>query len=332
MKEFNLGWGNAVCVRQAFLHGLSSRTVFFALNDANLSYTAHDGDEELIKITRKVIERQVGPTFKHIFLVNGATGGVTIALRAYAQQGYQEALTRNPPYFPIYPAMIESSGLDHITEKDFSNRSEAVILWDSPSNPDGRVKEDLGPIAGKIIPLIWDAVYHSKVYIAGNPSPLPCNVLVGSYSKLLGLNGIRTGWIATNDDLLALRIKSLIEAEYCGLSSASNVVLLSVLKEYRTKTPWENFENRARNSLDDNREEWSKLEKYFDGTPVPHNGMFYYSAIDESCKKLMEKSGVIWTRGSFLGTNDDFARFNLGQDCELIRKAVKEIKKNDRIK
>jgi len=328
MKEYNLGWGNAVAVRSAFLKQLDCKIIFFPLNDENLNYTAHDGDPKLIEITRRVIERQVGPTYNHIFLTNGAAGAVTLALRAYAKQGFETAITRQPPYFPIYPAMIESAGLIHVKDGDpLGNWTGSVILIDSPTNPAGYVFEN----ADSLCPIIWDAVYHSKVYTYGNYKPLHCDVITGSYSKLLGLNGIRTGWIATNDDMLAVRIKSLVTAEYCGLSSASNRVLLDVLKWYKSKTFWENFEYQARLNLDDNRGEWIKLEKYFGDIATPRNGMFYYAPIDRQCRKLLEKSKIIWTPGSSLGTNDDFGRFNLGQDCKLIKQAVKEILKNDKI-
>jgi aspartate/methionine/tyrosine aminotransferase len=328
-KQYDLSWGNAVCVRHAFLDGLALKTIFFSLNDVNLNYTAHSGDARLVEITRKVIERQVGTTYEHIFLTNGATGGVTIAMRAYAQRGHKDLVTRDPPYFPIYPAMIKSAGLRHTLFCDPKNWENPVILWDSPSNPQGYVEQSLK--AGHV-PIIHDAVYHNKVYTYGNFKVMSSDILIGSYSKLLGLNGIRTGWIATNDPLLAERIKSLVEAEYCGLSSASNAVLLQVLKHYRSKTFWESFETKARQNLDDNRTEWAILEKYFGEVPVYRVGMFYYAPIDKACKRLLKKANVTWTKGSSLGTDDDWGRFNIGQDREMIRDAVKEIIKNDKAK
>lgn len=329
MKEFNLGWGNAVAVRHAFLSCVFSKAVFFNLNDANLSYTDHDGNPTLIDITRKVIERQLGTSYRHILLTNGATGGVTIALRAYAQQGYEEAVTRLPPFFPIYPAMIKSAGLKHRYIVGYKSCSKPVVLIDSPSNPGGHV---MGENVALRFPIIHDAVYYSKVYLSGPfHYPITSNVVIGSYSKLLGLNGLRTGWIATNDDMLYIRLKELVEAEYCGLSSASDAVLLAVLKDHRSKTFWDNFETRAKKNLDDNREQWTKVQKFFGNEEVSPNGMFYYAPIDEACKGLLNRSGIVWTSGSSLGTDDDSGRFNLGQDCKLVRDAVKTILKNDRI-
>lgn len=327
MKEFNLGWGNAVAVRHAFLDGLALKTVFFSLNDTNLGYTAHDGDPRLIYITRKIIERQVGLTFKHVLLTNGATGGVTIALRAFAQQGHRVALTRNPPFFSIYPSMIEAAGLEHRFFDPSKDDPGALVLLDSPANPTG------SSVSGCLtvdVPVIWDAVYHGRAYSANNFPP-SCDVMVGSYSKLLGLNGIRTGWIATNDDLLYLRLKKLVEAEYCGLSSASNAVLLNVLKGwYQSKNFWENFELKARANLDNNRTELSILEKYFGDQPVCKVGMFYYAPVDAACKRLLEKANVKYTPGSSLHATDDFGRFNVGQDCRIVREAVKTILRADR--
>lgn len=333
--SFNLGWGNAICVRKAFTSQLPGHSVSFRLNEDNLNYPPHEGDEKLIRYTRDIIKRQTGKEFKYVFLVNGATGGVTIAMRAFERQHYVVALTRQAPYFPLYPGMIKAAGLRHAHSDAYGkpihpeNCFNPIILLDSPANPSGN-EESADHYLGRY-PVIWDAVYHSKVYTYGNYKAPECDVMVGSYSKLTGLNGIRTGWVATNSVSLAGRMQALITAEYCGLSSASTAVLLFMLKEYRWKGSWDNFETLGRKYLECNREEMAKLEKFLGQTPVPVNGMFYYAPMDKACKQLFEKSEVTWTSGSSLGATDDFGRLNVGQDCTLVRDAVKAILKNDKI-
>lgn len=330
MKQFDLSWGHAVCVRSAFLDHTTGTPVVFGLQElAGMDYPPHEGDPDLIWVARRVIERQVGTYFKHIILTNGATGGVTLALRAYKRIGYDIAFTRSPPYFPLYPGMIKSAGLKHRLEGERKEPGDKpVALIDSPTNPEGIAIEH----SGIGMQIVWDAVYHSKVYTAGTYKPLACDALVGSFSKLLGLNGLRTGWIATNNELLYLRLKELATAEYCGLSSASTIILLKLLRQFKDDRWWDQFEWSARYNLDYNRGDWSKLIKYFGGCEVSQNGMFYYSHMDGAAKKLLSKANIIWTPGSSLGVDhDDSGRFNLGQDCRIVRDAVKEVLKNDRI-
>lgn len=247
-------------------------------------------------------------------------------MRAYAQKGYKTALTRMTPYFPVYPAMVESAGLIHSDMRYYQQSKKPIALIDSPSNPEGDIT-DFGALAHT--PVIWDAVYHSNVYTYRKFGPITHDVVVGSYSNLLGLNGLRTGWIATDDYLLFERLKNVVSAEYCGLSSASDAILLEVLKDYKDPKFWDLFEFRARRNLDSNREEWSKLERYF-AFAIPSNGMFHYTPMDAQCKALMQKSNIEWTSGHSLGTDDNYGRFNIGQDCKIVRAAVKEVLKNDR--
>jgi aspartate/methionine/tyrosine aminotransferase len=264
----------------------------------------------------------------YILITNGATGGVTIALRAYKQRGYDIACTLPPPYFPLYPSMIKTAGLSHAIKTSDAWEGKPVALIDSPSNPHGFVRTGSSHIE---MPLIWDAVYSNNVYTPATLRPLPCDVVVGSYSKLTGLNGLRVGWIGTTDSFLYERLKELVTAEYSGISATATQTLIQTAGKMSI-ADWEDFEWNSRLALDDNREEWNKLIRYFANTPVSECGMFFYAPIDSSCQKLLEKSNITWTKGSALGVTDDFARFNLGQSRELIKKAVKEILKNDRRK
>lgn len=322
--KYDLGFGNATAVRQAFLNTYHREMIVFTGQKlADFDYPAYDGDPELIEITKKVIKRQTGQNYKHVILTNGATGGVTIALRHYAQRGFQFACTRPAPWYLRYPAMISAAGMIHETVDGYQGPSR-VVLMDFPSNPLG-LTTDIDRLAFRT-PVILDGVYHSQVY-SKLILPLPQHdILVGSYSKLLGLNGIRVGWIATNDDLRHHSLLKLAVGEYCGLSVASMEILKSVL----WNLDWEFFEGVAQLMLDDNREEFTKLEKYF-GTKVPEVGMFYYGNTDHKCRKLMKKAGIKHTTGSSLGTTDMFGRLNMGQDRDIVWNAVAAFIKADTI-
>lgn len=317
--KYDLGWGNSVAVREAFLNTYHGNPMSVAREELmGFDYPTHEGDPELVEITRQIIKRQTDQEYKHVFLTNGATGGVVIALRAYAQRGLTHCLTRPAPYYVRYPSMIAASGLIHTEHLDYN----AVALLDVPSNPLGLTSE-IGRIG---MPVILDGVYLNRVYAPVMYGLPRHEVMVGSYSKLLGINGIRVGWLATNDDLLAARFKDLVTSEYCGLSQASTDILKHTLQGLN----WDRFETSAKFKLNCNREEWSQLEKFFQGTPVLGVGMFYYAPMDAKAQEIFTRANVSWTKGSAMGTNDDFARFNLGAKNEIIEEAVRAILKADR--
>lgn len=322
--SFDLSFGNSVCVRQAFAETVKATPLYLKNDLMGMDYPNHSGDPELVEITRQVIRRQIGAEYKHVFITNGATGGVNIALRAYKQQGFEYCRFRNPPYYARYPGMVEAAGMKRA---DPTYHGPLVLLVDLPSNPTGRIADYTDMIKKfENYPVILDAVYYNKVYCKSLMNPPNHDVLVGSYSKLLGVNGVRLGWIATDDDLLADRITKLVAAEYLGLSTLSADLIKVCLKDF----DWEKFETTAQKYLDQNREEFSKLEKFFGNEPVPKNGMFYCAPMDKQCKKLMEKAGIIWTKGPAMGATDDFGRFNIGQDLDLVKEAVKTVLKIDK--
>jgi aspartate/methionine/tyrosine aminotransferase len=323
--KYPMGWGNSRAVREAFLTTYNGTPIHFRFQELmEFDYPDHSGDSDVLELTRSVIKRQTGGEYKHVFLVNGATGGVVITLRAYAKQGFCDCHTRQAPYYVRYPNMISAASLTHLDDTFHIGRNESIILLDVPSNPLAKLNEIENSNGS---PVVLDGVYFNNVYMRLKIPTPKHDVLVGSYSKLLGINGLRIGWIATNDDILAERLKTLVSAEYCGLSTSSSEILKSVLKDF----DWIMFETQARSRLDYNREQWSKLEKYFGGTPVEPNGMFYYAPMDEACKELMHGAGVFWTSGEDLGTTDQFGRFNLGQDVNLVRRAVADVLNSDKI-
>jgi aspartate/methionine/tyrosine aminotransferase len=324
MSKYDMGFGHSVCVRQAFLDVYNGHPITFHDLDLNkFDYPKHEGDEEVVAIVKDFMKRQFGKEYKHVLLTNGATGGIVITMRAYAQKGCKFCQTRSAPNYLRYPGMIKAAGLEHVHQNRWTT-DNTVCLLDMPSNPLGLMDN---PMNSTVAPTILDGVYFNNVYTQGNVKLVPHNEFVGSFSKLLGLNGIRIGWIATDNSLMYERLRELVVSEYCGLDIASSVILKNALRHFR----WDIFEIYARDNLNFNREEWAKLERYFEGTPVAENGMFYYAKMDASCKRLMEKSGVLWTPGSLLGTGDNYGRFSLGQGCELTQEAVKTVIKNDTI-
>lgn len=323
MSKIDLGWGHSPAVRQAFLDTYHGKPIDIRYQDLiHFDYPPHEGHPAILELTRKVIKRQIGQEYDYVVLTNGATGAIDIALRAFEQRGYKNVITRTPPYYTRYPGVIAAAKMNHVHPSEKAHE-KAVILMDIPSNPSGEITTFQNDL---VTPVIFDAVYFNGVY-SYNKLPVPTHdVLIGSYSKLLGVNGLRVGWVATNSPYLYQKIKELVTVEYCGLSKADSIILASVLKNFE----WPKFEKRGRAYLDQNRNVWAQLEKYFEN-PIPEIGMFHYTGIDPAMQKLLNKTGISYTKGSVLGTNDNFGRFNLGSDTSVLMEAVKRILKEDHI-
>lgn len=339
MNKFPLGWGESVAVRKSFVEASGNFYIPFNNEDIiNMGYTPHEGDPAMIEATRKIIERQTGIHYDYIVLTHGATGALHVALTSLERIGFDDIYTLPAPFFRMYPDIIRNSGLYRSSQvEDFSDQTPGIVLIDSPSNPLGVIHSgDLRLTSnGFISPtldyrhvVVWDSVYHTGSYLPRNVKVPPAHdINVGSYSKMTGINGIRIGWVATNNGIFYERIKQVVAANYCGLSAAQNRIALDLV----THVDWDLFEAKSRNKLDANREEWSKLEKYFGDKAVYPVGMFYYAPADVACRELLDKVGVTYFGGEQLHHTKEFLRINLGQDVELVRDAVKAILAEDKI-
>lgn len=336
--KLDLTWGESVAVRKAFVKNITrpyDYIQFTRYDLLDMGYTPHEGDAETIEITREIIKRQTGVEYKYIALTNGCTGAISVALTAFDRDEYTSVMTSEAPFFRMYPGLIKNCGYSHaeIPLSDtlpLSRYSKSIVLLDSPSNPQNIIHNFSNMAAAELAghTVVWDTVYHTRAYVGQvMPDPVKHTVNVGSYSKLTGLNGIRVGWIATNDPLYWERVKETVGNEYCGLSSGQYKILKTILTDF----DWELFEIKAQSNLDDNRIQWSKLEKYFGGKAVDPIGMFYYGPADAACKRLMDKAGVLYTLGSKCHHNDDYVRINIGQDMDVVKTAVQKILAADKI-
>jgi selenocysteine lyase/cysteine desulfurase len=94
--KYDLGFGNSVAVRKAFLETYKGNFIVFTQDTLEqFDYPAHLGDPELIKTTKEVIKRQTGQKYKHVILTNGATGAINIVLNAYKSIGFDCCITNH---------------------------------------------------------------------------------------------------------------------------------------------------------------------------------------------------------------------------------------------
>lgn len=325
MSNFDFGWGEPFCVREALKH-YYKRKVHKAVDIDSLKYPPDDGDQDLIDLTRWFIKETTGIEYKHIIITNGTTGAINIALRALAKEGKSVCYTHKY-HFPYYPQIIEKNGYRHQTglyrdHEQQLGRDSVIGIVDSPANPTG----DLLLYYDHKNNIIWDSVYHNPVYINTIPVIPDHRVNCGSYSKVFGLTGSRIGWIATNSEEDYKKFSDENLYENCTISAPSQDLLLDIFDNMDLN----NFMRSAKYRVNNNREMWDRIKDLFDNQEVPENGMFYAAWADPIAYKLLDKLGFTYVTMDSKG-NDKYLRFNLAQTNEVTDSAIRFLLKETRI-
>lgn len=325
LENFDFGWGEPFCVREALKHYYKRKT-YGNVNIDNMGYCADAGNLELISLTRQFIKENTGIDYKHILITHGTTGAINVVLRVLANQENKDICYTHDYYFPYYPEMIAKAGYKHRKglfknhEKELATPGSVGIV-DSPSNPEGNIllytdhKNNI----------IWDSVYHNKVYINTIPVTPDHRVNCGSYSKVFGVTGLRVGWIATNDFEDYQKFMNENTYENCTMSFASQDLMIDIIKN----TDLYNFMRSSKYRVNNNREMFDRICYLFDGQAVPENGMFYSAWAGSYTRKLLDKLGIIYVTIDTEG-GDKFLRFNLAQTNGVTKKAVRYILKEDK--
>ena len=322
--EFDLGWGNPYFLLD-ILKNIYNR-IDGIPDFGDMSYAPDQGISELIEMTKVVIKKTTGLEYKHILITNGATGGINCCLRYFKKKYDINTILTQKYGYPFYEEMISKAGFVR-NKRSFNNIHQLFLtssniscirLIDSPSNPQGNQTSN-----GNELDTIWDAVYHNRIYNAC-PIIIPKHrVMVGSYSKLLGITGARIGFVATNNDLDFQNLIRENLMENATISVPGQKLVVNILKNVNL----DDFMNFGKKSLDYNREEVSRVEYLFDNQPIQKVGMFYSANVDKKALQILNKCGI-----KYVALDEDFIRLSLGQTNEITRNAVKTILKQDKIR
>lgn len=322
--QFDFSWGDTRGIREIMLR----HAAFLRVSNMpweNFGYPPHDGNANLKNEINNLIKKLTGSTYKYVLV----TGGATHALNAFVAAMRTPAtkfMYTNKLYFSRYPGIAQNLGLTHIKTDKVNPTMGDVGIIDSPSNPLGKLSPD-----GNKTNIIWDAAYYSPTY-CGLGDPLKCYPVVpkhiamaGSLNKLTGVNGIRIGWLATDDVLLYEKALAYITSNLCGVSQPSQYAAHQIL----TKVDMDKFFKESKLLVDSNKTEMQRLEYLFGYQEMPRHGMFVLYEIDEKLKKLFEKASVLVMPGSQCGDDRDSVRFNLGNPNQLTKDMISAILKAD---
>lgn len=314
--KYTFAFGEPACVRETLETVYSPKKL--PTNLSNLSYMMDDGYLSLINEIRVYLKQTTGNTYTHIIITPGTTPGVSICIRVLASIYGFKSVSTEKHTFMYYPEIIARNGLIRTIVSGNNDNMRSIGISDSPSNPFGTYRN----VASHQFN-IWDSVYHCETYGIGKEFPVPRHIVnCGSFSKSFGLTGLRIGYIATNDTFLYDKLSNEVKYQYCTVSHMDQLIAYNLLQNVDHVS----FFKKAANSINNNRETFQKVEKFFT-TEVNPKGMFYTAGCDKSTLKLLSKIDV-----EYIKLEDNLIRFNLAQNNQLTSSLIKDILKVDRRK
>jgi aspartate/methionine/tyrosine aminotransferase len=258
-----------------------------------------------------------------VIITNGAKQALGASFYALKQmnKGFYKMRT---PYWALIPPLATMHGLEFVEDG-----WQSYLLL-APNNPDGYVAspEALKQFAGELhdmnIPLIHDAAYYTRSYMSASHSlPAIGDVQIYSISKMLGLSGLRLGYVVCPNKEFYKLIQGYMEAMTVGVSMVSQVFLFDLLNRmngYPTLT--ESFEGQASMALDESKKIIQQvnpevLEVPADIETLP--GMFGW--FKTGPKADFQKSKINFIDGSLFGI-PGMVRMNLAFDKDKMQEIV----------
>jgi aspartate/methionine/tyrosine aminotransferase len=327
--KYFFSWGDTKGLRKMTLDKFFNFALQSSVIDWDLhgGYAPHEGKPELLLETHKLIKTLTGREYKHVLITAGATNALNAYL--YAKKTTSPTIDdlcvfTNKLYYRMYPQIIENQNMIHLKHDthQFDHSTDLAII-DSPSNPEGKLNKTA--VAQGVV---WDAAYHSPTYLKDSSflKTFPEHeAMVGSYSKFSSINGIRVGWLATNDPVLYSLALDYVKGDACTVNSIGQELISKFLKTVDLEAFWK----AGKNLLDDNRTEVQKLQYMFEPDFIPDHGMFAFSKADGKIANILQEACVEFSSGFDLGDSEFSYRINLANTREETRDMVKAILKVD---
>lgn len=323
LETLRFGWGDTLGLRKKILSIYKNLSLIQAMPLETYGYPPYDGDTDLVEKLQNLTKMLTGKSYKNICVTAGCTHAVNASIYALADSGTGSVNTRKL-YYPRYPTMIGLTSYAHRTWDMYHTKSCIVIL-DSPSNPLGQIGQDREFNTDRVI---WDAAYHSPTYgMMLGINNINHRIFCGSLSKLTGINGIRLGWTATDEDDVHSRIQLYTKNSVCGVSYPSQYVAKEILKDENKLLA---YFLQSRQLIDMNREEVLKLKHIFGQDEISPFGMFAFFRTDDKMEEIFKRAKVEFTPGSECGADFQAVRINLANPNEMTQEMVQRILKADR--
>lgn len=289
-------------------------------NLQGMSYPHPIGYQPLVKY----LEKKYGYP---VVITNGAKQALGATFYALSKMG-KLFLGMRKPYWALIPPLASMHALT--CTYNYANFRQAELCL-APNNPDGYmpdlVKEHMS-CRSEGIPFIHDAAYYTHIYLPRDVNlEVVGDVQIYSISKMLGLSGLRLGYVVCPNKEFYQLIRQYMEAMTVGVSLTSQQILYKLMVEIMEPQPnlVREFEDTCFGLLQENKNLCLQinpeiLQVQSNITSIP--GMFGWFKVGE--KANFKKSRVNVIGGELFG-EPGFVRMNLAFGKDTMQEIVDRI-------
>lgn len=319
------GWTNLAIGEPYFLRPHLQHCFNRSLPDVKrLTYPPHGGCPELLEQLRRW--RHPG---QYVVVANGAKQALLAAFYAFRTARGCDTVHHDAPYWPSFPTLAHLSEMYFMPHRPLLGRYRGSIYVKAlPNNPDGKV---LAPHTNFDHINIVDAAYAHPVYGWTEAKVFPTSVW--SAGKLLGLSGIRVGWLATKDADLASLAADYVEKTTSGVNVEAQLCLAHTLSWMDTfpESVRAGYSAARKDLLTNGAQFMRHIAPYckvVDGLPLHGRGMFAWFRTKDptSFRAALAKACVLVVPGRACGERQDgWFRMSMGHRPEVTAQALAQL-------
>lgn len=328
VRENRFGWYNLAIGEPLFLHE-ALQPLYPKYSVVNKNAYKYPPSEGLVAL-REAVVREPGHHLldfdpRNVIITAGAKQGLLAAMTGLAAANRLYNIEIRPPFWPSLPGLVRRAELDFYKSVPDYQRHLTAELITLPNNPTGVDVKFISTTGMNGV--IWDAVYASPLY--GDYKPIThADVVVGSFSKIYGLSGIRVGWAAFRNPAAASAASLYTETTTSGVSTVAQAYALDFLNVLNKERPFfEKLRGLAANTLMANAGVFNQYIRPFvhsvSGVPAGLGGMFawFAPAQPEVFAKALEAARIDLVDGKHAGV-PGFYRMNMGLPKDTFEAAV----------
>lgn len=263
-----------------------------------------------------------------VIITNGAKQALGASFHALRRMG-KKKLGMRTPYWALIPPLVKMHGLEPLTSYVGADCNLLLL----PNNPDGFssradvVQGFSNNCKEKGVPLIHDAAYYTHTYLpSDHPLDSVGDIQIYSISKMLGLSGLRIGYVVCKNVEFYKYIQEYMEAMTVGVSVVSQIFLYDLMNKMNSYPELTNqFEDLSFQALQNSKGVVKKirpdvLEVPLDIDSTP--GMFGWFKVGAAANFTESKINLI--DGALFGV-PEMVRMNLGFNTEKMEEIVRRL-------